>query len=289
MNKTLKKWTCALLATVSALGCGATFTACETAHPKVEMTISFNGKTYNLEYKLYRRTAPATVEHFLFLAGNGYYDGLAVHNYTEADRMYTGEYTVSETNLTRKNYFETIATYENYAAFPHSVWEGKDKSSPTYTLKGEFNDNNDLTVGSGFLKESFGSLSMYYYTDEEAAKKNVYYISESEAGETHKGKYQQNLATSAFFISLKTSGGSNSGYCTFATLEKDSKAELEDLQEAIESYISKNYPDDEDSFTETVSKEVFEHDPFLKEYKTVVEFNVPKEAIVVEKVKVKKY
>ncbi len=289
MKNTLKKLTCALLATVSALGCGATLTACETAHPEVEMQISFNGESYDLEYKLYRNTAPATVEHFLFLAGNGYYDGLAVHDYASGDRMYTGEYTATDaTNLTRKNYFETIASYSNYASFPHSVWEGKDKTSPTYTLKGEFKDNN-FGVESGFLSESFGSLAMYYHSSTVAQEKSVYCVSASEEGKTNKGQYQHNLTTSGFFISLKTTSATNSAYCVFASLKKESRDELEALEEAIADYVSKNFADDESDFTESVSKQVFEHDPFLKEYRTETSFNVPKESVVIKKVEVTKY
>ncbi len=287
MKKTLKKLTCALLATVSALGCAATMSACETSHPKVKMQIEFNGTTYTLDYKLYRRTAPATVEHFLYLAGNGYYDGLCVHDYVEADRLYTGEYTTASVGeLTRKNYYETIASYANYAQFPHSVWENDDKTAPTYTLKGEFSDNN-FSVESDFIGESFGSLSMYYYNDAKADF-NVYNVRASEEGAVNKSKYKYNLTTSAFFISLKTTKTTNTSYCTFAEVEEDSRETLEALEQAINDYVSANYEDKAD-FTQSVSKQVFEHDPFLKEYKTQVRFNVPKENIIIKKVEVKKY
>ncbi len=290
MKKNLKKTICTLLAAVSAFGCATTMAACTTDHPEVEMQISFNGETYTLDYKLYRKTAPATVEHFLYLVGNGYYDGLCVHDYTAAERLYTGEYTAAEgAEIEHKNYFETIASFDNYDAFPHSVWEDREKSLPTYTLKGEFYDNNGFTVESGALDETFGSLSMYYYGEQAATEKKVYVVRASEKGAVHAGQYQNNMATSAFFISLKTTKPSNSNYCTFATLKTDSRDDLEDLQKAIETYASEQYPDDEAEFTHSVSKPVHEFDGFLKDYKTTESFNVPKEPIVIKKVTVKKY
>ncbi len=287
MKRSIKKFTCAILATVSAFGCAATLTACETAHPKVAMEISFNGETYEVEYKLYRKTAPATVEHFLYLAGNGYYDGLCVHDYDD-ERMYAGEYSAVEGGeLSHKNYYQAIAAFDNYDKFPHSVWEGSDKTSPTYTLKGEFGKNN-FEVESGAIKESFGSLATYYYDGEdEAEDMRVYSASASEEGKTNRGVYQNNLATSAFFISLKTTQATNDDYCTFATVTDEGKEALEALQAAIEEYASENY--DEEEFTHELTKSVFEYDPFLKEFQIKEEFDVPKEPIVIKKVKVVKY
>lgn len=43
------------------------FTACETDHPKIKMTIEFNDKSYELTYKLYRNMYPKTVAHYLEL------------------------------------------------------------------------------------------------------------------------------------------------------------------------------------------------------------------------------
>ncbi len=287
MKQSIKKFTCALLATVSAFGSAAMLTACETSHPTVEMEISFNGKTYEIEYKLYRKTAPATVEHFLYLAGNGYYDGLCVHNYVKDDRLYTGEYFATEGGeLEQKNYFQEVASYSN--AFPHSVWEDAEKTKPTYTLKGEFAQNN-FEVETGALQEQFGSLAMYYYEESEAKEMRVYCASASEEGQTNRVQYQNNLATSTFFISLKSTKTTNNNYCTFATVTENGKEELKALQTAINNYVSKNYSDDDEEFTHSLSKQVFENNAFLKDYKKSVSFNVPNESIIIEKVSVTKY
>jgi hypothetical protein len=136
MKKILRKITCGILATACALGCAATLTACETTHPEVEMTIEFNGKTYTLEYKLYRDLAPQTVKHFLWLADNGYYDGLCVHDYSQDDytRMYTGAYQAAEDTedadgLVYRKYYDTIKESKDFDDFPVSVWMPKDKEN----------------------------------------------------------------------------------------------------------------------------------------------------------------
>ena len=66
-NKPLKKIMCAALAGVSVFASVAMFSSCTTSHPEVEMKLSFNDKSYTLQYKLYRKIAPSTVQHFLCL------------------------------------------------------------------------------------------------------------------------------------------------------------------------------------------------------------------------------
>jgi hypothetical protein len=95
----LKKIITYALAVSASFACVSTFTACETARPKVEMEIVFQDETYTLEYELYRKIAPATVAHFLTLADNGYYDGLCVHDYADS-RMYSGAYSYSAETTT---------------------------------------------------------------------------------------------------------------------------------------------------------------------------------------------
>ena len=297
MRKTLKKITCGILAAVSVFGCAATLTACETTHPEVEMKVEFNGETYTLEYKLYRELAPQTVKHFLWLAGNGYYDGLCVHDYSQSDylRMYTGAYAATDAEddadgLVYKKYYETIKSYSNYGEFPVSVWLEKEKKNPTYTLKGEFSDNN-FRVESGALKETFGSLTMYYHNIsdyEEFAESDVYMI-RADGKDPSKCDYKYNYTTSMFYISLSKTTLSNKGYCTFATLQSDSQDVLEDLQEALTDYIETTYNGEVESFTESESVVICEDDPYIGSQSIRENFSVPKKAIVIKSVKVTKY
>ena len=297
MKKTLKKITSGILALACVFGCAATLTACETTHPEVEMKVEFNGETYTLEYKLYRELAPQTVKHFLWLADNGYYNDLCVHDYSESDylRLYTGAYSVATSEddadgLVYKKYYETVKGYKNFGEFPVSVWMEKEKLNPTYTLKGEFEDNN-FTVKSGDLDESFGSLTMYYYgisDHEDIAESDVYMI-RADGKEPSKCDYKYNYTTSMFYISLATAAHDNKAYCTFATLEEDSKSTLEDFKTALTEYIEANYNGEASGFTESESVTICEDDPYLGSQSIRETFSVPKTPIIIKSVKVTKF
>ena len=289
MKKTMKKILCCALSAVSVFGCLTTATACETARPEVEIEIVFNDKTYTLEYELYRKLAPSTVNQFLWLAGNGYYDGLCVHDYNSSSsvRMYTGAYSYSaENELVYKSYYEEIKKFENYADFPVSVWMDNQKNTPSYTVYGEFSDNN-FSVKSGKLKETFGSLTMYYFDKDTSAKVYTPYLKEEKQGEVASRAYKYNSATSMFYITLSEGTTNNNKYCTFATLTEDGvealKAFKEDLNEVIASY------DEKDDFVTKTEMVVDQDDPFVGTQKTKKEFRVPNHVILIQKVTVKKY
>lgn len=287
MNKILKKILCGALAAVSVFGCAATLTACETSHPEMEMEIEFAGDTYVLSYEMARNVTPATVKHFIWLVDNGYYNGLCVHNLEEGSKMYTGAYkkateAADVDGLEYVPYYSTIAKYDNYASFPYSVWLDNEKKTPTYTLYGEF-ENNNVQVENGKIKESFGSLSMYYYDSSkyEASKADVWGAREASSEKLYKRTYEQNSATSIFYMNLSESASSyNKNYCTFATLSEDSVDVLKDLLDAIS---------DQDDFLETHNVRVMEDDAVLGEYEMSVDFKVPQKEIKVKAIKITKY
>ena len=298
-KKMMKKMICNTLAVLSASACLGLATACETAHPEVEMTIVFNGEEYVLEYELYRNIAPSTVNHFLWLVDNDYYNGLCVHNYdASALKMYTGAYTVATEEddadgLTYKEYFSEIAKFENYADFPVSVWKDLQKTTPLYTLAGEF-DANGFTVENGAKKQSYGALTMYYNEKTTKAKAYVPYRSEEKAGEVATREYKYNSATSEFYISLSTAEASNSKYCTFATLTEDSVDVLQDLQDAIADYIEETYTVEEGEsataeFTTKHSVVVDTDDTIVAGSGKTVNYLVPNEPIVIKDITTKKY
>ena len=287
MNKNVKKIICGALAAVSAFGCAATLTACETSHPEMEMEIEFLGETYVLSYEMARNVTPATVNHFIWLVDNGYYDGLCVHDYDADSKMFTGAYkaAVEATDadgLSYVSYYSEIAKYENYASFPYSVWLDSEKKTPTYTLYGEF-ENNNAQVESGKINEKFGSLSMYYYDSSkyEASNTDVWGARETDSEKLYKRTYEKNSATSLFYMNLQEDANSyNKSYCTFATLSEDSVDVLKDLVEAIEN---------QDDFVEAHSVRVLEDDAVLGEYEMSVSFNVPQKEIKIKSMKITKY
>lgn len=295
-RKIMKKVACNLLALASVVACAGTFTACETSHPKVEMEIEFNGETYTLEYKLFRKIAPSTVSHFLFLAENGYYDGLCVHDYDmSAEKMYTGAYTATDASddadgLVYKPYYEEIKKFSNYSEFPASVWSNEARTTPTYTVYGEFSSNK-FSVESGALKQTFGSLTMYYHEKDTEDRVYATYLGGDRKGETVAREYKYNSATSQFFISLSESTSSSAKYCTFAQLNGDnSEDELQDLIDDIKDYIEDVYgEEDAEGFVTGHSVRVDEDDPFVGKKSQTVTFEVPTKPIVIKKVSVKKY
>lgn len=298
MNKILKKVISSTLAAVSVVGGAVAFSGCTTDHPEVEMQLAFNGKTYTLEYKLYRKKAPNTVNHFLALVENGYYnpkDGkqICIHDYTDS-KWYTGAYAYDENNeenggLSYRDYFSIVSAYENKDFV--SVWKDEQKTTPTYTLYGEFSENGVKMDKGDFLAESFGSLSMYYESTGENAEEYKVFVNRVDGGETRTLQYEKNNATSMFAINL-TGSGMDKNHAVFATLDEDSVDELNDLKSAIESYIKANFSDDEDAaerFTESVEIHYGAGDPFIAESELTVEYDVPTSPIVIKNVKVLKY
>lgn len=291
MKKTMNKVICGLLAGVSVFGSAVMLGGCTTNRPEVEMQIAFNGKTYTLEYTLYRKFAPNTVTHFLQLAENGYYDGLCVHDYS-SDKLYTGGYSYDESKaedggLVYKSYYDVVKAYENYE---HSVWADTEKKVPTYTLYGEFSSNNVKVQNGGFLKQEFGSLTMFY-TDKSSNDDTVI-VEKIDGSGTDSKEYRYNSATSLFYIQLGNSTSPNSKYATFAKLSEGSVEELEELQDAIEAYIEATYASEttpETAFAPEVEVAVDEDDPFVSDAGLVATYSVPEEPIVINYVKVLKF
>ena len=281
MKKMIKKSTSfalALIATVASLGI---FTGCETKKPEVEMKIEYAGEVYTLEYTLYRELAPETVKHFIKLADNNYYNGLCVHSYdTTTNKMYTGayEYQAGAENggLIYKNYYDIVSKYSD---FNHTVWTDSSKATSTYTLKGEFSANS-FKVESGALKQSFGSLAMFYSAKDFDDLEKVAVLRADGKKTDNKG-YEYNSATSQFSIFFSKTETSNANYCTFATLNSDSVEVLEALLAAINEY--------ESDFVEEIEMEIDKGDVVLGDRDNVATYKVPVSPITIKSVKVTKY
>ncbi len=290
MSKNIvKKLVCGVLAVTSLAACVVTTTSCETNKPEVTVTITFEGEEYALNYELDRRVAPRTVKHFLFLAENNYYDGLAVHDYS-SDLLYTGGYSYSEDgDLVYKPYYDVVKEYAN---FPASVWTTKNGEEYLYTLAGEFTENK-FNVTSGALRQTYGSLTMYYTDKDVDNKVCVEYLGELEEDDDKYAyrPYEFNSATSLFYISLSNSSTKNDEYCTFAKLKDASKETLDDFVDALEAYVEENHDTETDSdntFTKSESVTVDTDDEYVTGKKTVT-YHVPQSPIVIKSVVVNKY
>lgn len=280
MKKLLKKLTCLTMALTATCACAATFTACETKYPEVKLEIEFDGEVYELEYKLYRTVAPSTVNHFIKLVENGYYDGVCVHDYDAGEsKLFTGAYTYTagadNGGLVYKNYYDIVKTYEN---FPHTVWADEQQQTPTYTLYGEFSDNG-FSVKNGITDSLFGSLSMYY-TAKTTSEDKVSVKRNDGDGYSNK-QYKYNSATSMFTIALGEDAKTSSAYCTFATLAEDSVDTFKSLKEAIDSHG--------DDLTNVHTLDVDRDDMFVGDHALTATYLVPEIAIVIKKATVEKY
>ena len=285
-KKTKKILSCALAA-CSIVVCAGTLTACETNNPEVQMKIEFNGETYTLDYKLYRKITPNTVNHFLWLADGGYYNQTVIHNYDASGlKMYGGLYSY---NAEEEDYYEDIsykAFCEKYASsFPVSVYKDSEGTMPTYTVYGEF-ANNQFTVKNGSVKESFGTLAMYYTTKD---TDNTVYVKRADGKGLSSREYSQNSATTAFYMSLGTTTKTNKSYCTFATLKEDSVSVLEDLQQAITDYIEEKYDSNTDDFVTKTAMTIDVEDAYVGDQDKTTTYDVPNEPIIIKSVKVTKY
>ncbi len=276
----LKRLISSILATTAVVGGVGMMTACETAHPEVCIVISFEGKDYELNYSMSRKLTPATTAHFLKLVEEEYYTNLCVHNYAD-DRMYTGAYSydANEENnggLVYKKYYDVVKNYEN---FPVSVYTEDDVT--TYNLCGEFSDNHFEWEKGEALKETFGSLTMFY-TDKKSNEDRVSVQHPDTEGRLMRD-YKENSATSQFFISLTTTEKSNTKYCTFATLDEDDVETLESLKTAITNYLTDN-EDGKEEFTLNID----EDDAYVGESNHTATYNVLASPVVIKSVKITK-
>ncbi len=287
-KKTTKK---ILHLTMAALACAtsvAMFSGCESDRPEIQMELTFNNKTYTVDYVLYRKIAPSTTAHFLALAENKYYDGMCIHDYS-SNRMYTGAYKLTDTGaLDYQKYYDIVKTYEN---FPTTVWNGKpdDNGTALYTLYGEFADNYFSVKNGNLLGETFGALTMYYTDKGDKANQPIDIQPVNSNEWLRYSEYEYNSATSQFFISFKTISTTNSNYCTFATPTEEGKEALEDLQKAINAYIEKTYGDETDDFTDEVIMDINTDDVFTAHEEMTQIYEVPKTPITIKSIKVTKY
>ncbi|MGN0803828.1 MAG: peptidylprolyl isomerase, partial [Candidatus Coproplasma sp.] len=200
---------------------------CNTDHPEAQITISYNDADYVLEYKMYRNMYPQTVQHFIELADNGFYNNMIVHNY-QSSYWFTGGYSydadsyaeaVAGDENDRLDYYEAVSKEYEYSQLADpdngkitpSVYEdyiGGQYVKPLNTLIGEFS-NNQHKIDNGALTNGFGNLSMYY-TSKNVGKvenQNVW-LNKTGSQPGVKGTYNYNSATSIFRIQTGTSTSS---------------------------------------------------------------------------------
>ena len=159
-----------------------------------------------------------------------------------------------------------------------------------YTLYGEFSKNDVKVENGSFLKQTFGSLTMFY-TDKGSNDDMIFVEKVNGTGVTSR-KYEYNSATSLFFISMAEATKTDSYYCTFATLTDDAVDTLKDLKADIVSYYESAFSSEDDalaSFAPDVEIPVDEDDLFVGDADMSTTYNVPVKPIIIKSIKVLKY
>lgn len=279
------------------------FAGCSTSHPEAKITVEFAGETYVLEYKLYRNMYPQTVQHFIELADNDFYDDTIIHNY-QSDKWYGGGYdynTDEERGYTASfedgtesmlDYLEAQSKEYEYAVLADpeagkitpSVYRDfidGDLSQPLTTLIGEFS-NNQHKIENGALTASYGCLRMFY-TAKDVDGKRVYLDKQgSEKGVM--GDYKYNSATSLFSIQVNSSTSSDSSYCIFAVLQNS------DVLDALKDAVSEASSDvGSTNFSKEVSLYVDNFDEFVGAQVNEVTYKLTATPIIIRTVEITKY
>ncbi len=278
----------ALLAVCSS----AALTGCTTDRPEITITYTFNGKDYEVDYTLSRKTAPKTVQHFIELADAKYFDGLCVHDYTSSG-LYTGGYTYSNGELTEKDYYSAVKDL----SLTQSVFFSEENRTPLYSVYGEFEKNGVELVSGSKYTHSAGALVMYY-TSKGDDNTRVTTLRNDDGkkndGEAYQENclYQYNSATSLFYTYTGSSSSTlDEQYCVFgmASDYENQMSGENGLLTAISAYIEGL--NDEEGFTEEVRVTLNGYDPIpqVRESKIPATYQVPVEPIVVKSVVVNRY
>lgn len=302
--KRLARCACATL-TIGAAFCLPFIAGCSNAHPEAEITIGFNNEEYVLKYRLYRNMYPQTVQHFIELADNGFYDGTIIHNY-QSNYLYGGgyDYVVDDEDVSYEaayedgsseallDYYEAASKEAQYATLANpengkitpSVYEtisNGEYATPLDTLIGEFSSNQHK-INNGALKQTYGCLTMYYSskpTTKEIKNKRVYLDKYGSAFGVQ-GDYSYNSATSLFriYTANPQTASSLSAYCIFGTLKNTSA--LDDLKSAIST---------KSISTKSVKLYVDNYDRFLGANVNEQTYSMASTPIVIKTVKITKY
>lgn len=296
----------AAIASCAVLSAGAcfAFAGCSSNNPEITITYQFNGKDYNVRYRLSRLDAPKTVTHFMELVEAKFYDGTCVHDY-DSSYLRMGGYTLSESGeeaISPIDYFTKVKTYEteNSMTFTQSVWKRGGTENPLYTVYGEFESNGNRPENGRQYRHEKGALVMDY-TDKGKFTAKVTTSRNDGNGLDNDKSYKYNSATSLFYTYMGSySKTLQDEHCVFG-MAIDYEKEFQPLLDAISDYVTDHTDEEaeeEYSFTEeqTISNvNRFEQgdDPDFSELRLGdigATYNTPIDApIVIKKIKVNKY
>lgn len=301
-KKTLRRTLAVFAAAgLAALSVGL-FAGCDTDHPEITITYTFNGKDYNVDYTLTREAAPQTVRHFLELVDAGYYDGMCVHDYDGVFMRAGGYYFDDNGELQQKDYFTAVKKIEETQGikFTQSVFRTDEnaankKGEGLYTVYGEM-ENEQYTYTGSRYSHSKGALVMDY-TSKGSYSGTVTTLRSGDGKYQSGSEYKYNSATSQFYTYLTSSGSSlDKNYCVFGMAKNYSEQMDNGLLKAIEDFIAEHKDSDEnyEFTTEKVDKNPNRYDPFelVNTGNQEVTYHLPADVdgrITIKTIKVNKY
>lgn len=281
---------------------------CSTGHPRARITVEFNGESYVLDYTLYRNMYPQTVQHFIELADNGFYNNTIIHNY-QSDKWYGGGYSYVDDETTgyaasfedgtagMLDYLESTSKEYEYAQLATatnadgsykltpSVYRNavEDKlTEPLTTLIGEFSLNQHK-INNGALTRGYGNLGMFY--SEKEVDNTWVYLDKTGSPFGVQGNYEYNSATSLFTIQVNTSTSRDTAYCIFGTM--DDTSVLDDLTAAVKEVSSDM--GGSSAFQNTVTLYVDNFDEFIEPQTNEVTYTVTATPIIIRTVEITRY
>ena len=280
-----------VLSAAVVAGCALMFTACSVRRSEISVRISFNGEEYTLNYVLYRDYYRQTVDHFMALIDEDFFDNTVIHDY-RSDRMIGGGYTYESMDTSDELDDLTALDYDGVTlnedgsvkVITPTVWADSERSEETNRLHGETSANGfEIDNGTG-LTNKLGALGTYTYVTSAIGKTNVTYKQSSSDG-YGASEYYKNSVTSLFYIYTGSSSSTDSNYCVFGELkDEESTTALNDLIAAVSTYLTDN---ELDSFTESKTEEIA--DKYVDGGSYEAEFSVPVAKLVIKEIKVVKY
>lgn len=294
MKNLFKKLAIAAMSLTMVFGVTA-MSACNTKtdHPTVQITVEFNNQTYDLSYTLYRNMFPNTVQHFITLADEGYYNNMLVHDYRTSDWVTGGygydaaDYAEKAENNAYTDYFQDHSKESEYMSLFNAgklhtnVYSYANPDVMLPTIVGEFDKNKAPSIQNGAPSADTGALKMIYYAKQTTEKVYAYFND----GVQYSRDYKYNCATSLFAIQVNNGTSyAAADYCVFGRIVNIDA--LSDLKTAVSDYIGGATVSVENI---SVDNAVETYSPKDEDKGISVSFTLPSTPIVIKYVKVTKY
>lgn len=150
-------------------------------------------KTRAINFELYVNYAPATTEHFEYLAGKGYYDGTVMSNVSSYAEF--GAFTEKDGLLSSKYEKDAEKGYYSFITKEYSLnkYLGSDKTVARYA--------EDLSINGEFAENGFGGNKLGLTGGSIVLKRDIDTDSPSSAYNTGKATMAITFGSSAYFAS----------------------------------------------------------------------------------------